>query len=134
MDTPHWISFAALLVAFASFWLNVVIYRNNKRKADETRIVELESSVGKKIKDIGDQLGERLRDDLDEFETRLDTHHGKISALEQRAADAPNHDDLSDLHEKINEVNDGVSGLRGEFKGVERLLTTIHEHLLKVGK
>ncbi|MDO8933543.1 MAG: hypothetical protein Q7U97_14210 [Rhodocyclaceae bacterium] len=140
MDS-HWISFAALIVSAAALGLNVVIYRNSKRKADEGRIVELEMSVGKKITTLGETIGKNIADFREEveghrteFEGRLDGHVEQIAKLEKGAGDAPTHDDLGRLHEKINDVGKGVSHLAGEMTGVKNLLNTINEHLLRGGK
>lgn len=72
-----------------------------------------------------------LQSDLD---NKIDGHGERIAHLEAQAEGAPTHDDLSRLHEKINKVAEGVSNLGGQFKGVENLLNTIHEHLLRVSK
>lgn len=71
---------------------------------------------------------------IDVVETSLKTHGEQLAHLEAKAEGAPTHDDLSELHEKVNKVGEGVKELTGEFKGVRNLLATIHQHLLSGGK
>jgi len=73
----------------------------------------------------------KLQDDLDD---KMDGHVERIAKLEVRAESALTHDDLSELHDKINRVGGDVKILTGEFSGVRNLLGTIHNHLLNGGK
>jgi archaellum component FlaC len=71
---------------------------------------------------------------IDVVEASLKVHGEQLAHLEAKADGAPTHDDLSELHEKVNKVGEGVKELTGEFKGVRNLLNTIHQHLLNGGK
>lgn len=68
---------------------------------------------------------------IDTVEASLQHHGEQLAHLEAKAEGAPTHDDLSELHEKVNKVGEGVRELAGEFRGVRNLLSTIHEHLLR---
>lgn len=76
-----------------------------------------------------DRIG-KLEDDIDE---KMDDQGQRIAKLEVRAESSPTHDDLSGLHEKINDVNASINSLAGEFGGVRNLLNTLHQYLLNGG-
>lgn len=126
MDS-HWISLAALLVSIAALSLNFVIYRNNKGKADNERINTMEGGLSKKITDLGKQVDE----DVTSLRSRIEQNDTHIAHLKEGAEHTPTHDDLGAIHEKINGVRSDVSGLGGKLDGVNTLLRTIHEHLLR---
>lgn len=86
--------------------------------------------LSNKDKVTNDRIG-KLEDDLD---TKLDGQGERIAKLETRSENSPTHSDLGDIHEKINDLTAIVGDLSGQFKGVNNLLQTIHEHLLKGGK
>lgn len=65
---------------------------------------------------------------------RLDDHADRIARLEERAKHAPTHDDLGELHEKINSVNEHLKTLSGEFTTYKGLLNAIHDFIMKGGK
>ena len=44
---------------------------------------------------------------------------------------APDHDDLGEIHEKINDVYGSVERLCGQLGGVSENVRLIHEHLLE---
>lgn len=72
-----------------------------------------------------------LETDLD---TRLDNHASRLAKVESRIEMLPNHEDLSDLHERINEVSKNIHTLTGEMTGIKTTLGLIHQHLLNGGK
>ncbi|MDD5176773.1 MAG: hypothetical protein PHQ05_10165 [Sterolibacterium sp.] len=121
------IALCALLVSGTNLLLNYVIYRNNKGKADNERINTLESGLSKKITDLGEQVDE----DVSQLRVRIESNDTDIAHLKEGAEHAPTHNDLGKLHEKINGVRSDVSGLGGKLDGMNRLLGTIHEHLLR---
>ena len=102
----------ALAFSGANFILTwgvaLYMYMANKNKVTNERITRLE----------------------DDFDGKLDTHADRLARLEARAEQAPTHEDLAGLHEKINSVASGVNSLGGQFEGVKNLLNTIHQHLL----
>lgn len=97
-----------LLWAGTSFY----VYMSNKNKVTNDRIAELEKDV----------------------DARAQEHGQRIARLEQRVKTSPTHDDLSKLHEKINEVSACVNRLEGEFSGASHTLALIHDYLLNGGR
>ena len=86
--------------------------------------------LSNKDKVTNDRIG-KLEDDLD---AKLDTHIERIVALETKAESSLTHNDLADIHEKINKIDTDISSLSGEFSGVRNLLNTLHHYLLNGGK
>jgi len=58
---------------------------------------------------------------------------GKIDLLEREISHLPNHDHLSELHEKVNAVNSTLHKVEGEMKGINRNLSLILESLMQGG-
>lgn len=85
------------------------VYMSNKDKVTNDRIGKLEADIDLKI----------------------DSHSERISKIEARAEQAPTHDDLAKVYNKVNQVSDCVSRLEGEFAGVSRVVNLIHETLME---
>ena len=86
--------------------------------------------LSNKDKVTNDRIG-KLEEDLD---VKLDGHIERIVALETKAASSLTHNDLADIHEKINKIGTDISTLSGKFNGVSNLLDTLHNYLLNGGK
>lgn len=86
--------------------------------------------MSNKDKVTNDRIG-KLEDDLDK---KLDGHIERIVALETKAESSLTHNDLADIHEKINKIGTDISTLSGKFTGVSNLLDTLHNYLLHGGK
>lgn len=69
-----------------------------------------------------------------DLDTRLDNHASRLAKVEASVALLPDHDDLGDLHSRINEVSSGMSNLTGELSGIKTTLNLIHQHLMSGGK
>ena len=87
------------------------VYMSNKDKVTNERITRLE----------------------DEVDSNIKTHSERISRLEVLIDQTPTHEDLSDIHGKVNQVSDCVSRLEGQFSGAKHTLDLIHEFLMKGG-
>jgi len=70
----------------------------------------------------------------DALDSRLDDHATRIARLEERAALAPTHDDLGELHEKTNGISGKLDNVIGQFGQVKALLGVIHEYILNGAK
>ncbi|MDP2830180.1 MAG: DUF2730 family protein [Sulfuricellaceae bacterium] len=81
--------------------------------------------------DVTQRRIDTLETDLD---GRMDNHAMRLSRVESRIEMLPSHEDLSDLHERINEVSKAVHTLSGEMSGIKTTLGLIHQHLLNGGK
>lgn len=70
----------------------------------------------------------------DASERGLKEHSERLAKLEGRLDQLPDHDDLGDLHERINHVSSGMDTLTGELSGIKTTLNLIHQYLLHEGK
>lgn len=86
--------------------------------------------LSNKDKVTNDRIG-KLEEDLD---AKMDGHIERIVALETRAQTSVTHNDLAEIHEKINKIGSDISSLSGKFTGVSNLLDTLHHYLLNGGK
>lgn len=91
--------------------IGIYVYLANKNKVTNDRINKLEEDI----------------------DVKVGTHSVRITRLETKAESSLRTGDLSELHEKINNVSGDVNKLAGEFSGVRNLLGTIHHHLLNGG-
>lgn len=78
-------------------------------------------------------MDERFRRMEEDLEGKAPHYNERISYLEANAKKSPTHNDLAELHEKINGVSNDISNLTGEFSGVRNLLQTLHNYLLNGG-
>lgn len=101
----------SLLLGVANFLLTwgvaLYMYLSNKNKATNARIDALETKVTASIIDHGNRL--------------------------TKVEGGPTHQDLALLHEKTNDVGKKVSELTGTVNGMNRLLTSIDDHLRRRG-
>jgi predicted nucleic acid-binding Zn-ribbon protein len=68
-----------------------------------------------------------IADDIDEISDRLLVVETDMKAM-------PNHQDLSNLYQRINAMSDDVSEMSGSMKALTVQLSLINEHLLSQGK
>lgn len=69
-----------------------------------------------------------------DLDTRMDNHASRLARVESRIETLPNHNDLTALHERINEVSKNIHTLTGEMTGAKTTLGLIHQYLLNGGK
>lgn len=58
----------------------------------------------------------------------------RLSRAEARIEQMPDHDDLGDLHDRVNQVKAGMDTMTGELTGIRTTLNLIHNYLLTGGK
>jgi Protein of unknown function (DUF2730) len=68
-----------------------------------------------------------------EVDARLDNHASRVAKIEARMEVLPSHDNLGDLHDRINDVSSGMNTMTGELTGIKSTLSLIHNHLLNRG-
>lgn len=85
--------------------------------------------------ELAREAGKKHWDDqFSEIDKQLSDHRERIGRLEKASEVGPTHEDLADLHERMNGIAEDVSSLSGEFKGARRTLELIHSFLLTGGK
>ncbi|ANJ66035.1 hypothetical protein A9404_00355 [Halothiobacillus diazotrophicus] len=70
---------------------------------------------------------------LRELQTELANAKQTIALLEQRIFNSPTHQDLGDLHERINDLSGAVRELVGVMSGVQRSLDRVETKLINEG-
>lgn len=97
----------SLLLGIANFVMTwgvaLYMYLSNKNKATNAKIDALAEELNKSIIDHGNRL------------TKVES--------------GPTHQDLAKLHEKSNDVRADLSKLTGLVTGMNRLLSSIDDHL-----
>lgn len=63
---------------------------------------------------------------VDDIDTRVTT-------LESEVRHLPDHEDLSEIHEKVNAIANGMGVIQGELAALNRTLGLINDHLLNHG-
>ncbi|WP_286694991.1 DUF2730 family protein [Spongiibacter sp. UBA1325] len=66
-------------------------------------------------------------------ETTTEQLSRRIEKLEHEIEHLPDHDDIGDIHEKVNQVATAMSNMQGELVGINRTLGLINEYLLNQG-
>lgn len=122
---------AAIVVAFATMiWAFGKMLAAQFKASLDARF-STQDELRKQREKAMDERFQRMEEDL---EGKAPHYNERISHLEANAKKSPTHDDLADLHEKINTVSNNISELSGQFSGVRTLLQTLHQYLLDGGK
>lgn len=122
---------AAIVVTFATMiWAFGKILAKQFKDSLDARFAT-QDELRKQRELAMDARFKRMEEDL---EGKAPHYNERISYLEANAKKSPTHDDLAELHEKINGVGKEISNLAGEFSGVRNLLQTLHQYLLNGGK
>lgn len=70
---------------------------------------------------------------LREMQEELTQAKHKIALIEQSSHSAPTHQDLADLHNRINDLSGAVRELVGVMSGVQRSLDRVETKLMNEG-
>jgi predicted nucleic acid-binding Zn-ribbon protein len=122
---------AAIVVTFATMiWAFGKLLAKQFKDSLDARFAT-QDELRKQREQTMDARFKRMEEDL---EGKAPHYNERISYLEANAKKSPTHDDLAELHEKINGVSNDISELTGQFSGVRTLLETLHRYLLNGGK
>jgi len=104
-----------------------LIARDRVRREQLSR---LEETVDARVEEHQTRIV-RVESMLQQVPKQTDCHasHQRIARLEQAREHAPNKVDLERVHARIDDVSNGLAGMRGELHSVVRLLTTIDQYL-----
>lgn len=84
---------------------------------------------GDRNKEVDRKFGE-LRQD---FDRRADEHDRRLSRVEGAMERAPTHDDLGNLHEKVNQTAQGVAQMNGQLNSMNDTLRLILNRIAEKG-
>lgn len=114
----------------AKFWLEVLILLSNVILWAWALNNRKHTATNERLETMRTALTERIDDSETAIETRLDAHSVQLKALETHRENAPSVSDIKRLHERIDELSNGIHGLTGEFSGVSKTVGLLHEYLL----
>lgn len=114
--TPQfWLSAAQLA---GNVLLGIYVWYANRQKATRTEIKVVSDSV------------QALKDAQS---LSCGQHLARTTTLEERTKNAPTHNDLGQVHDRITSVKGGVDELKGMIKGVTSNVNLLVEHHLNGG-
>lgn len=124
--SSFFISFFALL-ANVGMWLWV--RWSNRQKATVAEIKGLRDMTSAEIKGLRDMIdhGQKAQD------VQCNAHHNRTTTLEVQFANAPTHEHIGAVYDRINDVKGSVDKMAGALGGVEHQLKLLISHHIKNG-
>lgn len=110
--------------------VGVYVWFVQREQVRREALARLESDMDSRLDDIATRLAK--------IETGVShapswqacaAQHTRIAVLEQAVRDGIKSADISRVHARIDEVAEGLAGVRGEIIGMQRLLHAIDQHL-----
>ena len=110
--------------------VGVYVWFVQREQVRREALQRLETDVDDRLDDVISRLAK--------IETNMGTQptwqacsaqHARIAVLERAIADGIKGADISRVHQRIDEVAEGLAGVRGEIIGMQRLLHAIDQHL-----
>lgn len=79
--------------------------------------------------------GKATAEQIEEAKTHhnevINNHEKRLISMESSIKNAPTHDDLSKIYDKLNHTQSSLDVMSGEFKGMSRSLSRIENWLTK---
>lgn len=70
---------------------------------------------------------------INQVEIRMEELNRRVDKVEHDISHLPDHDDIGDIHEKVNQVATTMSNVQGELGQMNKTLGLINEYLLNQG-
>lgn len=123
-----------------TFAIGIWLYLEKRSDKTNDRISETNKAVAK-VKEDSEKAVDALRIDTGKadqeiqqgIEARLDAHGEQLAHLEAKAEGAPTHQDLSELHKKINAVAEGQGRLEGTVGGIDTNVRQVLSRIMERG-
>lgn len=77
--------------------------------------------------------GKANKEAIDAIAETVDDIDTRVTTLESEVRHLPDHEDLSEIHEKVNAIANGMGVIQGELAALNRTLGLINDHLLNHG-
>jgi hypothetical protein len=123
------ITFFGFVAGGAKILFNQIDRRLEQRfKAQDEARKHHEAEVSEKLKEIGD-IDRSLSEYRRGTDLRIHEFTDRVARIEEAAESAVTHDDLSRIHEKINNIGREVSEMNGSVKSVTDLVRSIDNHI-----
>ncbi|WP_321276935.1 hypothetical protein [Thiomicrorhabdus indica] len=123
MDYEFWKFWMAVANFIGTIVLAAYIFVTNRSRVNTGRIDKLEQHTDHRIDKLEKHVQQHITD-----------HDKRLERVEERNKHMPTHEDLKQVHEKINRVSDGVSAINGRLGSMDKNLTMIQEFLMNEGK
>lgn len=85
-----------------------------------------------------DESIKKLEDDMEvrheQLDRRIGANEGDFKTLDGELRHMPSHDDLKNIHKRIDAVGAQVSTVGGTVQAMNNTLSIIHEHLINGGR
>ncbi|WP_428242973.1 hypothetical protein [Gynuella sp.] len=75
-----------------------------------------------------------VRKQINAQNSRLDEHEKRLTRFESELRHVPNHDDLKDIHSRLDNVSESLSEIKGKTQASSNQLSLIYQHLLNTSK
>lgn len=111
----------------ARFWMDLVQIMGIVGLAFYTHI----TSKSKANREAINVLRQDLEAEDEKLEQRIVAAESRISVLDNQLHNAPDHEDMGKVYERLNQVSGDVQKLSGQLSGLINQLTMINEYLLK---
>jgi len=98
---------------------------------DITLLFDILQSIAMMVLTYWMWISDRRAARKEETDTQFATLTQRLTVAEQQIANAPDHDDLSRIYARMEEMSTKLSTIAGEFSGLNRTLSLLHEHLLR---
>lgn len=110
----------------ARFWFDVIqvlwaiavplyVWYSNRQRATKEAIARVET---------------KHDSDLKRLEVRLQEHGDRMLQLEQQVLHLPNNDKIGQVHYRIDQLGQGVEGMKGELKQINHTLHLIQSFMM----
>jgi len=68
---------------------------------------------------------------FDEINVRLNDHANRINLMDQQLDNAPGHREIGEVHNRVDQIGQAVTGIQGEMKQMNNTLQLIQQSLLE---
>ncbi len=69
-----------------------------------------------------------------EVDEKLASLNDRVTVTEQKIESSPDHDDIGEIYERMDDISGELKKLVGKFEGANHTLQLLHEHLLSEKK
>ncbi len=107
-----WFDLVQVLWAVA---VTVYVWHSNRQRATKEAIARVETKHDA---------------DLKRLEARLQEHGDRLLQMEQQVVHLPNNDKIGQVHYRIDQLGQGVEGVKGELKQINHTLHLIQSFMI----
>ncbi|MEW4983086.1 MAG: DUF2730 family protein [Cycloclasticus sp.] len=68
---------------------------------------------------------------FDEVNGRVNGHENRLNLIKQRLDSSPSHKEIGEVHQRVDQIGQAVTGIQGEMKQMNNTLQLIQQSLLE---